>query len=149
MALEAKVREASNSKAELFKKRGQLLPRERVALLLDRGAPWLELSTLARLRPCTTTSTAPRGGGIVGIGYVSGVRCMVSASDSAIKGGTSTPMAVKKNHRAQQIAMQNKLPTVRLVESGGANLLYQAEMFVDGGRGFATRRACRRPAFRR
>ena len=79
----------------------------------------------------------PSGGGIVGIGYVSGIRCMVAASDSAIKGGTSTPMAVKKNHRAQQIAFQNKLPFVRLVELGGANLLYQAEMFVDGGRGFA------------
>jgi geranyl-CoA carboxylase beta subunit len=136
-ALEAKVREASNSKADLFAKRGQLLPRERVALLLDRGAPWLELSTLCGFGLHDDVE-APSGGGLVGIGYVSGVRCMVSASDSAIKGGTSTPMAVKKNHRAQQIAMQNKLPTVRLVESGGANLLYQAEMFVDGGRGFAT-----------
>ncbi len=135
--LEAQVRAASNAKADLFQKRGQLLPRERVALLLDRGAPWLELSTLCGFGLHDDVDQ-PSGGGIAGIGYVSGVRCMVSASDSAIKGGTSTPMAVKKNHRMQQIAMQNKLPTVRLVESGGANLLYQAEMFVDGGRGFAT-----------
>jgi geranyl-CoA carboxylase beta subunit len=77
------------------------------------------------------------GGGIAGIGYVSGIRCIVSANDSAIKGGTSTPMGVKKHLRIQQIALENKLPTVRLVESGGANLLYQAEMFVEGGRGFA------------
>jgi geranyl-CoA carboxylase beta subunit len=134
--LEARVRESSNSKADLFKKRGQLLPRERVALLLDRGQPWLELSTLCGYGMHDDLET-PSGGGIVGIGTVSGIRCIVSASDSAIKGGTSVPMAVKKNHRMQQIAMQNKLPIVRLVESGGANLLYQAEMFVDGGRGFA------------
>jgi geranyl-CoA carboxylase beta subunit len=135
--LEGKVRDSSNSKADLFRKRGQLLPRERVSLLLDRGAPWLELSTLCGFGLHDDVDQ-PSGGGIVGIGIVSGIRCMVSASDSAIKGGTSTPMAVKKNHRAQQIAMQNKLPHLRLVESGGANLLYQAEMFVDGGRGFAT-----------
>src|SRR5206468_1746716 len=71
------------------------------------------------------------------IGYVCGIRCIVAASDSAIKGGTSTPMGVKKNLRVQQIALENKLPMVRLVESGGANLLYQGEMFVEGGRGFA------------
>jgi geranyl-CoA carboxylase beta subunit len=137
--LEARAREASNSKADLFRKRGQLLPRERVSLVLDRGAPWLELSTLCGLgmHDDDRADGTSGGGGIVGIGYVSGVRCMVTASDSAIKGGTSTPMAVKKNHRAQQIAMQHKLPVIRLVESGGANLLYQAEMFVDGGRGFA------------
>ncbi|MCB1841631.1 MAG: acyl-CoA carboxylase subunit beta, partial [Halioglobus sp.] len=76
-------------------------------------------------------------GGIIGIGYVSGIRCMVMASDSAFKGGTSTPMSVKKGLRCQQIALENKLPMVRLVESGGANLLFQAEMFVEGGRGFA------------
>ncbi len=135
-ALEQKVRDSSNAKADLFAKRGQLLPRERLALLLDRGAPWLELSTLCGFGMHDDTDQ-PSGGGIAGIGYVSGIRCMVAASDSAIKGGTSTPMAVKKNHRVQQIALQNKLPMVRLVESGGANLLYQSEMFVDGGRGFA------------
>ncbi len=132
-ALEDKVRQSGESKRDLFTKRGQILPRERVALLLDRGAPWLELSTLAG----HGMHDPDGGGGIVGVGYVSGVRCMVVASDSAVKGGTSTPMSVKKNLRAQEIALQNKLPMVRLVESGGANLLFQAEMFVEGGRGFA------------
>jgi len=137
--LEQMVRDASNSKRDLFRKRGQLLPRERVALLLDRGAPWLELSTLAgyRMHDDDGRGGIQAGGGIAGIGYVSGVRCIVAASDSAIKGGTSTPMGVKKNLRVQQIALENKLPMLRLVESGGANLLYQGEMFVEGGRGFA------------
>jgi len=138
-ALEQKVRDFSNSKRERFRARGQLLPRERVALVLDHGAPWLELSTLAGFRMHDDDGAAgiQGGGGIAGIGYVSGIRCIVSANDSAIKGGTSTPMGVKKHLRVQQIARENKLPMVRLVESGGANLLYQAEMFVQGGRGFA------------
>jgi geranyl-CoA carboxylase beta subunit len=138
-ALEQKVRDASNARRERFRARKQLLPRERLALLLDRGAPWLELSTLAGFRMHDDDGDAgiQGGGGVAGIGYVSGIRCIVSANDSAIKGGTLTPMGVKKHLRVQQIAMQNKLPMVQLVESGGANLLYQAEMFVEGGRGFA------------
>ncbi|MGO9701809.1 MAG: acyl-CoA carboxylase subunit beta [Xanthobacteraceae bacterium] len=137
--LEQKVRDVSNARRERFRARKQLLPRERVALLIDRGAPWLELSTLAgfRMHDDDGAEGIQGGGGIAGIGYVSGIRCIVAANDSAIKGGTSTPMGVKKNLRIQQIALQNKLPMVRLVESGGANLLYQAEMFVEGGRGFA------------
>jgi geranyl-CoA carboxylase beta subunit len=138
-ALEQKVRDVSNSKRERFRARKQLLPRERVALVVDPGAPWLEFSTLAgfRMHDDDGAEGIQGGGGIAGIGYVSGIRCIVSANDSAIKGGTSTPMGVKKHLRIQQIALENKLPTVRLVESGGANLLYQAEMFVEGGRGFA------------
>jgi geranyl-CoA carboxylase beta subunit len=138
-ALEQKVRDASNARLERFRARKQLLPRERVALLLDPGAPWLELSTLAGFRMHDDDGDAgiQGGGGIAGIGYVSGIRCMVSANDSAIKGGTLTPMGVKKHLRVQAIAMQNKLPLLQLVESGGANLLYQSEMFVEGGRGFA------------
>ena len=138
-ALEQKVRDASNARRERFRARKQLLPRERVALLLDPAAPWLELSTLAGFRMHDDDGDAgiQGGGGIAGIGYVSGIRCIVSANDSAIKGGTVTPMGVKKHLRVQEIAMRNKLPTVQLVESGGANLLYQAEMFVEGGRGFA------------
>jgi geranyl-CoA carboxylase beta subunit len=137
--IETKVRAQSDGKAALFEKRGQLLPRERVSLLLDRDAPWLELSTLAGLKMHDDDGAegVQGGGGICGIGTVSGVRCMVTASDSAIKGGTTAPMGLKKNLRAQEIARENKLPIVRLVESGGANLLYQAEIFVEGGRGFA------------
>ena len=138
-ALEQKVRDLSNAKRETFAKRGQLLPRERVAMLLDRGAPWLELSTLAgyRMHDDDGAGGIQGGGGIAGIGYVSGIRCVIAGSDSGIKGGTTAPMGLKKNLRVQQIAMENKLPIVRLVESGGANLLYQAEIFVEGGRGFA------------
>ena len=137
-ALEEKVRKTSNSKKEQFIKRGQLLPRERVALLLDRGSPFLELSTLAGLamHDDDGTENVFGGGLIIGIGYVSGVRCLISASDSAIKGGTTTPMGLKKKLRAQEIALANKLPIVHLVESGGANLNYQAETFVEGGRTF-------------
>ena len=77
------------------------------------------------------------GGTIAGIGYVSGVRAMITASDSGIKGGTIAPMGLKKSLRAQEIALRCKLPLIALVESGGANLNYQAEIFVDGGRTFA------------
>jgi geranyl-CoA carboxylase beta subunit len=137
-ALEGRVRETSNSKKDLFEKRGQLLPRERIALLLDKGAPWLELSPLAGLGMHDDDGKRDvLGGGLItGIGYVSGVRCLIKASDSAIKGGTIAPMGLKKNLRAQEIAMINKLPLVDLVESGGANLRYQAEIFVEGGQGF-------------
>mgnify|MGYP001548440718 FL=1 len=138
-ALEQKVRDLSNAKRQTFAKRGQILPRERLALLLDRGAPWLELSTLAgyRMHDDDGRENIQGGGSIAGVGHVADIRCLVTASDSAIKGGTTAPMGLKKNLRAQQIARENKLPVVRLVESGGANLLYQAEIFVEGGRGFA------------
>jgi len=137
--LEAKVRDTSNAKEAAFAKRGQVLPRRRVALLLDRGAPFLELSTLAGLgmHDDDGRDNVFGGGLVLGIGYVSGVRCLVSASDSAIKGGTVAPMGLKKSLRAQEIALRNKLPLVQLIESGGANLAYQAEIFVEGGRGFA------------
>src|SRR6185369_7449613 len=77
------------------------------------------------------------GGAIVGIGLVAGRRVLVSASDSAIKGGAVSPMGLRKALRAQQVALENRLPLVYLVESGGANLMYQSEMFVEGGRSFA------------
>src|SRR5713101_175806 len=137
-ALEEKVRKTSNAKKEQFAKRGQLLPRERVALLLDRGSPFLELSTLAGLgmHDDDGKENPLGGGGIDGIGYVSGVRCLIAASDSAIKGGTTAPMGLKKRLRCQEIARDNKLPLIQLVESGGANLNYQAQIFVEGGQTF-------------
>ncbi|MBK1685983.1 acyl-CoA carboxylase subunit beta [Rubrivivax gelatinosus] len=138
-ALEAKVVAESASKAEKFAARGQLLPRERVARLLDRGSDFLELSPLAGLgmHDDDGRKSVLGGGAIVGIGTVAGRRVMVSASDSAVKGGTVAPMGLKKALRAQELARENKLPLVALVESGGANLMYQAEIFVDGGRSFA------------
>jgi geranyl-CoA carboxylase beta subunit len=139
LALQAQVVAESSAKRAKFDGRGQLLPRERVARLLDRGTPFLELSPLAGLgmHDDDGKKSVLGGGSIVGIGIVAGKRVMVSASDSALKGGTVAPMGLKKALRAQEIARENKLPLVALVESGGANLLYQAEIFVDGGRSFA------------
>ncbi len=137
--LEAKVRAHSARQAAKFSKRGQLLPRQRVAAALDRGSPFLELSTLAgyRMHDDDGDSDIAGGGNVVGIGYVAGRRCMITASDSAIRGGAISPMGLKKSLRAQEISYANKLPGLSLVESAGANLLYQAELFVDGGRIFA------------
>jgi geranyl-CoA carboxylase beta subunit len=138
-ALEAKVVAESASKADKFDKRGQLLPRERVARLIDRGSTFLELSALAGLgmHDDDGRQSVQGGGSIVGIGQVAGRRVLVSASDSAIKGGTVAPMGLRKALRAQEIARENRLPLIYLVESGGANLMYQSEMFVEGGRSFA------------
>lgn len=138
-SLEGKVREHSASKAAKFSKRGQLLPRQRVERLLDRGAPFLELSTLAgyKMHDDDGKSGIAGGSNIIGIGFVEGRRCLVSASDSAIKGGAVSPMGLRKTLRAQDIALQNRLPMINLVESAGANLLYQSELFVEGGRVFA------------
>ena len=139
LGLQAKVVAESSAKRARFEQRGQLLPRERVARLLDRGSGFLELSPLAGLgmHDDDGKKAVQGGGSIVGIGIVSGKRVLISASDSAVKGGTVAPMGLKKALRAQAIALENKLPLVALVESGGANLMYQAEIFVDGGRSFA------------
>ncbi len=139
LALQAQVVAESESKRSKFEQRGQLLPRERVARLIDRGSPFLELCPLAGLamHDDDGKKSVMGGGSIVGIAVVAGKRVMVSASDSAIKGGTIAPMGLKKALRAQELAAQNKLPLIALVESGGANLMYQAEIFVDGGRTFA------------
>lgn len=121
-----------------FDKRGQLLPRERLNLLLDPGAPFLELASLAGYKLHDDKDGSAAGGGLIaGIGYVSGVRMLVVANNSAIKGGTISPSGLKKSLRLQQIAMENKLPVVTLAESGGANLNYAAEIFVEGARSFA------------
>ncbi|MCB9701826.1 MAG: acyl-CoA carboxylase subunit beta [Myxococcales bacterium] len=138
-ALEQRVRDNSSRQAEKFSKRGQLLPRARLARLLDRGAPFLELSSLAgyKMHDDDGKRDIAGGGNIVGIGYVSGVRCLVGAADAAIKGGAVSPMGLRKSLRSQEIALQNRLPMITLAESAGANLLYQAEIFVDGGRIFA------------
>ena len=111
-ALEAKVLAASARAGPKFAKRGQLLPRDRVALLLDRDAPFLELSTLAGIgmHDDDGVENVYGGGVIAGIGFVSGVRAMVFASDAGIKGGAAHPMGIKKQLRVQDIAIENKLP---------------------------------------
>ena len=114
--------------------RGKLLPRDRVQMLLDPGTPFLELSPLAAygMYPDKDgTDSAPCAGVIAGIGRVSGVDCMIVCNDATVKGGTYYPLTVKKHLRAQEIAQQNKLPCVYLVDSGGANLPNQDEVFPD------------------
>jgi geranyl-CoA carboxylase beta subunit len=136
-AVENKVRDTELAARDRFHQRGQLLPRERVTLLLDRGSPFLELSTLCGYKYHDDSDGSLAGGNtIIGIGYVSRVRCLIVASNSAIKGGTMSPWGVQKTLRAQEIALENKLPVVSLVESGGANLLYQQEVFIPGGTTF-------------
>ena len=108
---------------------GKLLPRERVTTLLDPGSPFLELSQLAGLH--LYDEPVPGGGLITGIGQINGHECMIIANDPTVKGGTYYPITVKKHLRAQTIAEENRLPCVYLVDSGGANLPYQDEVFPD------------------
>jgi 3-methylcrotonyl-CoA carboxylase beta subunit len=114
--------------------RGKLLPRDRVQMLLDPGTPFLELSPLAALGmyPDRDGSDSAPGAGIVaGIGRIQGVDCMIVCNDATVKGGTYYPMTVKKHLRAQEVAQQNCLPCIYLVDSGGANLPNQDEVFPD------------------
>src|SRR3569623_2373120 len=135
-AREERTRTASAAAKDRFHKRGQLLPRERVALVLDPGAPFLELSTLTgyMFDVPDADKSVPGGGVIAGIGFVSGIRCMVSANDAGIDAGALQPYGLDKTIRVQELALENKLPYVQLVESAGANLLrYRVEDFVRGG----------------
>ncbi len=114
--------------------RGKLPPRERVQMLLDPGTPFLEIAPLAAHAMYLNkdgVGDAPCAGVIAGIGRVSGVDCMIVCNDATVKGGTYYPMTVKKHLRAQEIAMQNHLPCIYLVDSGGANLPNQDEVFPD------------------
>ncbi len=136
---EQRTQAKSAASRERFEKRQQLLPRERLSLLLDPGAPFLEFSTLAGLGLDTSDleRSVPGGGVIAGIGFVSGIRCMVLASDSGIDAGALQPMGLDKLLRVQEMALENKLPYVQLVESAGANLMtYRVEDFVRGGNSF-------------
>ncbi len=117
---------------ERHRKRGKLLVRERIELLLDPDSPFLELSPLA-----AWGSDYKVGASVVtGIGVVEGVECLVCGSDPTVKGGASNPWTAKKSYRAADIAKQNRLPTINLVESGGADLPTQKEIFIPGGRIF-------------
>src|SRR5215813_3668886 len=109
--------------------RGKLLPRQRVMTLIDSGTPFLELSPLAANDMYEDAIHA--AGLITGIGRVAGRECVIVCNDSTIKGGTYYPMTVKKHLRAQEIARENRLPCIYLVDSGGANLPHQTEVFPD------------------
>ncbi|NNU44109.1 acyl-CoA carboxylase subunit beta [Ramlibacter montanisoli] len=135
-ALEQRSADKSAEARPVFDKRGQLLPRERVGLLLDPGEPYLPLCSLAGYLQDTreAESSVPGGGMIAGIGFVRGVRCMVVASDSGIDAGAIQAMGLDKILRVQELALQNRLPFIHLVESAGANLMrYRVEGFVQGG----------------
>ncbi len=109
--------------------RGKLPPRDRVAALLDPGAPFLEIGATAAHG--MYDGAAPCAGVIAGVGRVSGRECVIVCNDATVKGGTYYPMTVKKHLRAQEIAMENRLPCIYLVDSGGANLPNQDEVFPD------------------
>jgi len=109
--------------------RGKLLPRDRVQMLLDPGTPFLELAPLAAMD--MYNGDAPCAGIVAGVGRVSGTDCMIVCNDATVKGGTYYPLTVKKHLRAQEIAQQNRLPCIYLVDSGGANLPNQDEVFPD------------------
>jgi 3-methylcrotonyl-CoA carboxylase beta subunit len=126
----ARIAEGGGAKArERHVSRGKLLPRERVERLLDPGAPFLELAQFAAFGQYG--DEVPGAGVIAGIGRVSGRQVMILANDATVKGGTYYPMTVKKHLRAQAIAAENRLPCLYLVDSGGANLPHQAEVFPD------------------
>jgi 3-methylcrotonyl-CoA carboxylase beta subunit len=131
--LRAKVDQVAHGGGEAARKkhtaRGKLLPRDRVRTLCDPGAPFLELSQLAAYH--MYHNEAPGAGIITGIGRVSGRECVIVCNDATVKGGTYFPMTVKKHLRAQEIAQQNNLPCIYLVDSGGANLPTQDEVFPD------------------
>lgn len=137
--LENRTRDKSEASRARFEQRGQLLPRDRLGRLLDAGAPFLELSTLAGfcLDHADPAHSIPGGGFIAGIGWVSGVRAMIIVDDAGIDAGAVQPMGIEKFQRAQAIALEQKLPFIHLVESAGANLLtYRVETFIHGGSGF-------------
>lgn len=126
----AKAREGGSQTArERHTGKGKLLPRDRIQLLIDAGSPFLEIGAL--VANGMYDDEAPGAGIITGIGRVSGREVMIVANDATVKGGAYYPLTVKKHLRAQEIAMQNRLPCLYLVDSGGANLPHQAEVFPD------------------
>jgi acetyl-CoA carboxylase carboxyltransferase component len=143
-ALAAALAGGGERYAARHKARGKLLPRERIELLLDRDAPFLELCPVAAWGTDYPTGASTVGG----IGTVEGVECMVIASDPTVRGGAVNPYALRKSQRLGQIAAENGLPLVNLVESGGADLPSQAEIFIPGGavfRDLTRASAARRP----
>lgn len=121
-----------------FHAKGKLLPRERIDLLLDKGSPFIELGALAGYKREDDKDGSAAGGGLIGgIGLVCGAPVLVVANNSAIKGGVISPTGLKKCLRLQEVALSLRLPLITLAESGGANLNYAAEVFVEGARTFA------------
>jgi len=127
--LKANIPHADEERIKRYLAKDKLLPRERVTRLIDPGSPFLELSQLAAYK--VYDEDVPAAGAITGIGRINGTECMIVANDSTVKGGTYFPLSVKKHLRALTIAEENNLPCVYLVDSGGANLSQQDEVFPD------------------
>ncbi|TMQ65243.1 MAG: methylcrotonoyl-CoA carboxylase [Candidatus Eisenbacteria bacterium] len=127
--LEAVRRGGSEQAVELHRSRGKLLPRERIERLLDPDTPFLELSALAA--GGLYDNEVPSAGIVTGVGVISGRECVIVANDATVKGGTYYPPTIKKHIRAQEIALENRMPAVYLVDSGGVFLPLQAEVFPD------------------
>lgn len=137
-SIEQKVIAAAEAKAPRYVQKGFLPPRQRLSLLLDAGAPFLELSTLCGyLQEEDKDGSAAGGSCITGIGYVSGVRCMVSVDDYLTKGGSITQLGMQKRRRMMELALQNKLPMLVLAQSGGGNLKLLGDFFGASGASFA------------
>lgn len=137
-AIEAQAEIAAEAGRAGYEKRGYLMPRDRLHLLLDPGAPFLELSSLAGYLLHDDRDGSGAGAGcIAGIGLVAGRRALVVVDNFAVKGGTISPTGLTKKLRLQDIARENRLPLVTLAQSGGANLAHAADIFVPGGRAFA------------
>ena len=129
-ALDERILTGGSARArEKHLSRGKLLPRDRIRMLLDDNSPFLELGRLAAYE--VYDDDVPSAGIITGIGHIHGGECMVVANDATVKGGTYYPITVKKHLRAQEVARQNNLPCIYLVDSGGAFLPLQDEVFPD------------------
>ena len=136
--LEDAVIAKSEASREKIAKAGKLLPRERLNLLLDPGTPFLEISSLTGLGMYDDDDGSLTGGGLIaGIGFVEGCRVMVVVNNYTVKGGTISPAGLRKILRVHEIVLRNRLPLITLAESGGANLNYAAEVYIEGARAFA------------
>lgn len=137
-AIEELVSKKAEEAKDKAKKLGKLLPRQRLELLLDPDSTFLELCSLAGYQMHDDEDGSMAGGGIIaGIGFVSGVRVLVIVNNYAVKGGTISPAGLKKILRLQEISFTNRLPLITLAESGGANLNYASEVYIEGARAFA------------
>jgi len=138
LAIRQAMKNCANQKKDKFRAKNQLLPYERIERLIDPGKPFIPLCELAGYKMYDDKDGSTAGGGILaGIGFIENTRCLIIANNSAIKGGTISPIGLTKSLRLQDIAMQQKLPVITLAESGGANLNYASDLFVEGAKSFA------------
>ena len=127
----AKTLDVGQRQREVAAKRGKLLPRERINAVVDKGSPFLEVAQLAGYDCIKEERSVPSGNIVAGIGVIGGRQCMIVANNYTYKGGAYHPVTVKKHIRAQEIALENNLPCIYMVDSAGAFLPMQDEVFPD------------------